>query len=1359
MTTLSPHLVTAIFLAYMAALFLIALWVERGTSEKARNLARSPLVYSLSLAVYCTSWTYYGSVGSAVTSGMLFLTIYLGPTMAVIFWWSILRKLVRIKTRYRVTSIADFISARYDRSQLLAAMAAIAAFLGTVPYIALQLKAVLTTFAIVSPLTSAASWTGNYVGHIVVLLMIAFTIVFGVRRIDPTERHQGIIMAVATESLVKLVAFLAVGVFVTYFLYDGFGDIFQRIANSPHRQHLSFGGSEGTTYTLWTTYLILGMAAVMFLPRQFHVAVVENTSEKNILSAMWLFPLYMLLINIFVAPIAMGGLLKGFSPSQADTFVLRLPMEYGNPLLTLFVFIGGLSAATSMIMISAMTMATMLTNHLVLPLTEWISPLGFLKRYMLQCRWAAVTAFILFGYWFERVAGTSYMLVNIGIMSFVAALQFAPPILFGIYWKGATRRGAIWGMAAGFTLWVYTMLLPALAESAWFLKELVTAGPLGIGFLKPNALFGLSALDPITHTVFWSMFFNIGLLTLGSLSSRPGDEAEILAASFVDALRTEKQEITAPPQEPTIPLEQKRQTIFECLAPYFPPPETEAIFAHSLTRTHLQGRTHVSVAELDKIVSEVERSLAGSFGAASAHRIITRSQIYSAEETVALRETYTRMLAEFEVSPDELRRKIDYYQEKEELLQKHAQELEARVQERDREILERKRVEETLRRTEERLRAINAELDQGLSEVFEALNEISSGNPNVKISEDSTVEVVSQLKRRVNMTAENLEEIVDLSHDFAIGLAEHFDVLHRVSQGNLAARVGGTSGVELLESLKNVTNQMIDSVSTEINERMRAEQEVKESEARLENILNSLPTGIVVIDEETRRIVDANPAAIEMMKASHEQIIGHECHGFMCVAREGQCPVSDLGQMIDNSEREILALDGERVPIIKTVIPFLLDGRRHLLESFIDMTRVKEAEAEKKKLQAHLQRAEKMEVVGTLAGGVAHDLNNILSGLVSYPELLLLDLPEDSPLRGPILTIQKSGKKAAAIVQDLLTLARRGVAVTEVSNLNDLIKDYLASPEFAKLQSYHEDVTIRTELDPSLLNILGSPVHLSKTVMNLVSNAAEALPEGGEVVLSTRNCYIDTPVRGYDKVDEGEYCVLEITDNGIGIGADDLERIFEPFYTKKVMGRSGTGLGMAVVWGTVKDHKGYVDIDSSPGRGTTVTLYFPVTRTQADDRATPIPLEDLTGGGETILVIDDVKEQRDLAVALLNKLGYETHTASSGKEAITFMKQHSADLLVLDMIMDPGIDGLDTYKEILALHREQKAIIASGFSASDRVKEAQRLGADQYVKKPYTLEKIGLAVKTALEKPFGSLAVSQPNDTPNPKREAGTPTP
>ncbi len=403
-----------------------------------------------------------------------------------------------------------------------------------------------------------------------------------------------------------------------------------------------------------------------------------------------------------------------------------------------------------------------------------------------------------------------------------------------------------------------------------------------------------------------------------------------------------------------------------------------------------------------------------------------------------------------------------------------------------------------------------------------------------------------------------------------------------------------------------------------------------------------------------------------------------------------------------------------------------------------EVTDRKRAEREKKLLEAQLHNARKMEAIGTLAGGVAHDLNNILSGIVSYPELLLLEIPEDSPLRKPLLTIQNSGEKAATIVQDLLTLARRGVATLKPVNLNDVIVEYLKSPEYIKLKEYYPEVKVEVvnRLEPDLFNISGSHIHLSKTVMNIISNAIEAVEGTGQVIVSTKNRYIDKPVTGYDYIEEGDYVVFTVSDTGIGISQEDMERIFEPFYTKKVMGRSGTGLGMAVVWGTVKDHKGYIDVQSIVGKGTTFKLYFPVTRMELLKEKSPSYIKEYMGKGETILIVDDIDEQREIASGMMKKLGYNVTSVSSGEKAVDYLKRHKADLLILDMIMEPGIDGLETYRQVLELYPDQKAIIASGFSETDKVKEAQKLGAGTYIKKPYKIEKIGTIVRAELDNEF-----------------------
>ncbi len=408
------------------------------------------------------------------------------------------------------------------------------------------------------------------------------------------------------------------------------------------------------------------------------------------------------------------------------------------------------------------------------------------------------------------------------------------------------------------------------------------------------------------------------------------------------------------------------------------------------------------------------------------------------------------------------------------------------------------------------------------------------------------------------------------------------------------------------------------------------------------------------------------------------------------------------------------------------------DGRMVRYEMAVDITEQKKAFEEKQRLTAQLQRAEKMEAIGTLAGGVAHDLNNILGGIVGYPDLLLMDMTDDNPLKQPIQTIKKSGERASAIVQDLLTLARRGVAVMEVSNLNDIVAGYLTSPEYHRLLQHHENIHLKTNLSDNLLNCMGSSVHLSKVIMNLISNAAEAMPAGGDILISTHNVYIDQPLKMYEEVQEGDYVVLRVMDHGTGIPDADLERIFEPFYTKKKMGRSGTGLGMAVVWGTVKDHNGYIEVKSTVNTGTTIEIYLPATRQQLPMEEDIKDLSTLQGNHERILVVDDVAVQRELAVGILERLGYDAQAVSSGEEAVRYLEKNKVDLVLLDMIMEPNIGGLETYRRIIKIHPGQKAIIASGFSETEDIKEAQRLGAGKYVKKPYTLHGIGRLLKEAL---------------------------
>ncbi len=516
-----------------------------------------------------------------------------------------------------------------------------------------------------------------------------------------------------------------------------------------------------------------------------------------------------------------------------------------------------------------------------------------------------------------------------------------------------------------------------------------------------------------------------------------------------------------------------------------------------------------------------------------------------------------------------------------------------------------------------------------------------------------------------------------------------------------------------------------DQLTTEIGERRRAESALRESEQRLKFILDQIPSGILIVDESNMIITSANPAAMDLLGLPMEEVIGVSYEDVVRSVQGGIGPAGDIGPRPGQIKRRVIEARGQKVPILTTYCRIRLEGRSHLLESLIDIS-------DKERLEMELQRAQKMEALGTLAGGVAHDLNNILSGIVSYPDLLMERLPPDSPMHRPLQIIQKSGKKAATIVQDMLTLARRGVVAKEVVNLAAVVRDYLMSPEHGRLKAYHPNVTFNFQVSDGLLNITGSAVHLIKTVMNLTSNAAEAMPTGGSVLVKLENRYVDAPLAGYDTVEEGDYVALSVSDTGVGIAQEDRDRIFEPFFTKKDLGRSGTGLGMAVVWGTVKDHHGYVHVESKPSHGTTITLYLPATRKKVDSVMMGDSIEAFRGNGQTILIVDDVSEQRDIASDMLTALNYTPLAVSSGEEAVAYLRRNSIDLMVLDMIMEPGIGGLQTYQEVLKVHPDQRAVLVSGYTKTDDVREAQKLGAGGYLKKPYSLVGLAKAVKAEL---------------------------
>lgn len=544
-----------------------------------------------------------------------------------------------------------------------------------------------------------------------------------------------------------------------------------------------------------------------------------------------------------------------------------------------------------------------------------------------------------------------------------------------------------------------------------------------------------------------------------------------------------------------------------------------------------------------------------------------------------------------------------------------------------------------------------------------------------------------------------------------------------------------------------------DASIEDITERRRWEETLRESRQRLLDIIEFLPDATLVVDR-SGRVIAWNRAMEFMTGIGKEDMLGKGDREYSLPFYGDRRPILiDLALSQDEEIAVHYTAIQRKGDIIfgEAYAPNLPPGDVHISATasvlrdsqgcVIAAIECIRNNTERTRMEERLRRAEKMEFLGTMAGGVAHDLNNVLGVLVGYAEMMMLEIPEGNPLRRYAVNIHQSGVRGAAMIQDLLTLARRGVSVSEVFNLRDLASVYFNSPDFAGLRQDHPQVSFRTDISSDLMNVKGSPTHLSKALMNLVPNAAEAISGQGEVVVKMENCYLETPVKGYSEVKEGDYVALSVSDTGQGIAPGDLERIFEPFYTKKAMGKSGTGLGLAIVWSTVKDHGGYIEVTSQEGLGSVFSLYFPATREGLAQNRGQMSLNQYMGSGETLLVVDDNEGQRHLAASILAKLRYNVVTASGGEEAISYLTSQKADLLLLDMIMDPGIDGLETYRRILEIHPHQKALILSGYSETEKVKKVLELGAGGFLRKPYSLEGLGLAIKEELSRPTGSAAV------------------
>ncbi|WP_112320760.1 ATP-binding protein [Oceanibium sediminis] len=612
---LAINILLVVCVAYTMMLFAIAFLAERRAAMGAHGWIHSPIVYTLSLSVYCTGWTFYGAVGSAARNGLEYVTIYLGPSLVMFGWWLLLRKMVRIGRTQRITSIADLLSSRYGKSNTLGVVVTLLAVIATTPYVALQLQSLSLSFQALTTADGGSGISSAQIGLTFAIGLAAFAILFGTRSIDANERHFGVVSAIAVEAVIKLIALLAVGVFVVFGMTGGPATMAENLPAVT-------GSGEPIFGPRWVTLTFLSATALICLPRMFQVLVVENADERHLATAAWAFPTYLLLISLFILPIAAAG--RGLLPegSNPDLYVLTVPLSQGQTGLTLLSFLGGFSAATSMVIVSTIALSTMISNHIVMPI--WLASdrsrteiSGDVRSVVLTARRVSILGVLGLGYLYFLLSGGSAALASIGLIAFAGIAQVLPSLIGGVYWRGATRAGALTGVCLGFTVWAYTLFLPSFDGAVLLSAQTITNGPFGLTLLRPQQLFGLAIEDPLVHSMFWSMTLNVTGFVGVSLVTRASPLERIQAAQFVDTFRYAERG----PGAPVLSRSATSEDLFTLAQRILGTETAHQLFTQA---ARLQSKP-TGLPEVDgALITMVERELAGSVGASSAHAMVSQ---------------------------------------------------------------------------------------------------------------------------------------------------------------------------------------------------------------------------------------------------------------------------------------------------------------------------------------------------------------------------------------------------------------------------------------------------------------------------------------------------------------------------------------------------------------------------------------------------------------------------------------------------------------------------------------------------------------------------------------------------------------
>ncbi|BAL25263.1 PAS-domain containing protein [Azoarcus sp. KH32C] len=1149
--------------AYLGLLFAIAFTVDRGASLFPSHTFPERWTFSLSLAVYSTSWTFYGNVGQAATSTLGFIPLDLGPILVFVFGQPLLRKLLRVCKNQHITSLADLIAARYSKKRSLAVLTTLIVVIGIIPYISLQLKAVSTTFDLLTaaplgppgtPVPPMHTDTALYVA----LLMAGFVMLFGTRRVDATEQHRGMVTTIAFESLVKLAAMLAVGAFVTYGLFDGFGDVIGDALSHSETARLVDLGAQMQVPEFWSIAVLSAMV-IICLPRQFQVLVVENTQTAHLRTAAWLFPLYLVALNVFILPIALAGrLIPALAGVSPDSYVLTVPLASDAPWLALFAFLGGFSAATSMIIVETVALATMVSNALILPslirghrLRDASQPslVGMVK----WVRRVSILGILLLAYTYVRLVGNSFALTGIGLVSFVAVALFAPVIVGGLYWRRAHWRGAFWALVAGFGVWCYTLLIPSLAESGWLGRSLLEHGPFGIAALKPYALFGLDGLDRITHGLIWSLGISLGIYVGVSLFSSPTEDDRAVAGAFVDSIQTAtEREFSA-----SLHWGDLAQVLARFLGNNVARREMERLAAARGIPLELERAVDT------ELVGDVERLIAGAVGSSLA-RVVIASVTRERQDSIAGVLT---------------------------LLSEASEQIEMQWE----------RLREAVQNIDQGLAMFDAELrlvvwNDRFFEMFGIDPALATvGTPFATLvretTRDATEADTDSLVRKALERAK-LSEPQTFEHQRPNGRV--IDVYQkRLPDGGLLATFTDITDRKLAE-------KALREAKANLEQQVEARTaEVRESEHRFRDFAESASDWFWECDDRLQLTYLSERAAetlghpaiaavgqgLTSLAATHE--VSPETWKKHLDDLDARRPFSGIEYPIETGDREPTHVRLSGKPVFDAGGVFL--GYRGTATDVTELVRA----------QLELIRQEKMAALGGLVAGVAHEINTPVGIGITATSFLRERASEFSEryakgqmkrsdleaflstLDESLASLENNLHRAAGLVRSF-----KQVAVDQSSdaprrfNVKEYLGEILDSLRPRLKRTPH---TVSVEC-PDDLEIQSFPGAWSQILTNLIIN-------------SLQHGFTDDVAGHIEIVVREDAGTLWLTyrDDGRGMSADLARLIFDPFFTTR-RSEGGSGLGMHIVYNLVTQQlQGRITCITAPGKGISFTITLPLT--------------------------------------------------------------------------------------------------------------------------------------------------------------------